>query len=584
MQEETINPNPPPAEPGMAEPTPPQGGTVEATPSNGVAEPETRVASAASDCPEATATSPVWHDAIGNPDMPEQATDADPSPADPGAAVSTSPQEDTSDASATKDEAGAEGQVPAAPSKAPENNLPPTAGESVTEPAEGDDGGCFEPFVPQIPVPRARKPAPELKPPSLMPLIDKILRDNGCVPTPTDTTTETEFPTPATDESTSDAEKAKPGEILTAPVQAPPPPHRMATAAELISWIKRCLVAQTHLPEDAAELVAFFAVSTWFQDILDVLPCLVLTGSAHDTMVVLHVLHNVCREATLLSGFRRSDLAVLWRGCKTNLVSEPSLDRRTAELLGNLTDRNFTVVERGSLISCAKSTAIYAGENPGTHKIQNSIPIHIAPTNAVPPARPQWLRKMMERLPVHLRQYRDENLSYVRRWTWVPSGLSSETAAVAAPIGRCIVNAPELQEKLLALLKTHDQQRQSEQSNTTEAVIVEAILTLSRNGREHAYAREIANAANRLLEARGESARLSPEKAGHQLKKFGLRTCRLSQAGNGVTFDKATVGQIQQLAAVYTVEDTSAETENLHGSQATEKKLVEEVMEVVEVS
>jgi len=178
---------------------------------------------------------------------------------------------------------------------------------------------------------------------------------------------------------------------------------------------------------------------------------------------------------------------------------------------------------------------------------------------------------MIKRLPVHLDQYRSKNLSYVHLWKWVPSGLPSETAAIATALGRCIVDAPELRQKLVALLKTHDQQRLSEMSNTSEAIVLEATRALSRDGRERAYAREIAAEANRLLEARGETVRLSPEKVGHRLKSLGLRTRPLSQTGNGLTFDKATAAGIQQLAAVYMMEDTPAETENLHGSQATEK-------------
>ena len=312
----------------------------------------------------------------------------------------------------------------------------------------------------------------------------------------------------------------------------------------------------------------------WFFRIneLTILPCLVLTGSTHDAVVVLHVLRNVCREAKLLAGFRRSHLGILQWGCKTNLVSEPNLDRRTADLLGSLTDRYFTVVEGSSLTSYARSTAIYAGENPGTHKIQNSIHIHIPPTNAAPPAPPQWLHKMTKRLPIHLDQYRVKNCSEVSHWTWVPFGLSSEMAAIATPLGRCVGDAPELRQKLVALLKSEDQQRLSEMSDTSAAIVLEATVALSRDGREHAYAREIAGAANQLREARGETAGLSPEDVGHQLKKLGLPTQRLSQTGNGLTFDKATVAQIQQLATMYMMEDTPVETQNLHSSQTTENK------------
>ena len=131
------------------------------------------------------------------------------------------------------------------------------------------------------------------------------------------------------------------------------------------------------------------------------------------------------------------------------------------------------------------------------------------------------------------------------------------------------MDAPELRQKLVALLKTQDNHRLSDMSNTAEAIVLEATRALSREGREHAYAKEIAAEVNRLLEARGETARLSPEKVGHRLKKLGLRTHPLSQAGNGLKFDNATLARIRQLAAVYMMEDTSVETENLHSSQVT---------------
>jgi hypothetical protein len=447
-----------------------------------------------------------------------------------------------------------------------ENNLLLTAEGCVTQPAELDDGGCFEPFIPQVSISPVLKPAAKPKPPSLMPVIDRVLRDNGLLPTPTETTPEAELPAPAAAEGTGNTELAQTSELLPAPAEALLPPPRVATAAELFTWIKQTLLAQTHLPEDAAEIVAFWVISTYFQDALTVLPCLMITGHAHDAGVVLHLLCTFCRRAALLAGIRRSDLRVLRWGCQTNLVSEPNLDKRTAALLSSMTDRNCLVVDGHSLTSYSKSTAIYAGENPATHKIQHSIHIHITAANAAPPTHPEWLQKMIKRLPIHLIQYREKNLDYVKHWTWVPSGVPSETAAIATALGRGIVDAPELRLKLVALLKTHDQQRLTEMSNTSEAIVIEATRAISRGGREHAYVREIAAEANRLLEARGETVRLNPEKVGHRLKSLGLRTHRLTLAGNGLTFDKVTIALIEQLAAVYVEEDLLAETENLHDS------------------
>jgi len=150
----------------------------------------------------------------------------------------------------------------------PENNLPLTADGDVQPPSEADDGGCFAPFVPPVPVPPAPKPAPKPKPPSLMPLIDRILADNGCVPAPTDAPPETEVSAPAAAGGTDDEEMTQPTETLSAPAVAPLPPPRIATADELFTWIKRCVLAQTHLPADAAELIAFWVIASYFQDAL----------------------------------------------------------------------------------------------------------------------------------------------------------------------------------------------------------------------------------------------------------------------------------------------------------------------------
>ena len=85
--------------------------------------------------------------------------------------------------------------------------------------------------------------------------------------------------------------------------------------------------------------------------------------------------------------------------------------------------------------------------------------------------------------------------------------------------------------------------------------------------RDQAYVQEIASEVNRLYALRGEPTRLSPEKVGHRLKKLGLVTRPLSQAGHGRRFDSATLARIEQLAAVYMVEDTQAETAKLEDAR-----------------
>jgi hypothetical protein len=60
------------------------------------------------------------------------------------------------------------------------------------------------------------------------------------------------------------------------------------------------------------------------------------------------------------------------------------------------------------------------------------------------------------------------------------------------------------------------------------------------------------------VEARGEGYKLSPEKVGHRLRKLGLPTRRLSQAGNGLVMDKEMISRLHTLSRMYVGEDLLA--------------------------
>jgi hypothetical protein len=386
--------------------------------------------------------------------------------------------------------------------------------------------------------------------------------------------------TPASPTSSSPENLGKPPKntppVIQATTSTPPAevsiPPGQSTAAEIFSWMTKIIVAQTQLPKDVAELVAFWAISTWFQEGQTILPCLVITGPAHEATVLLRILKNLCRGAGLVAEFRRTDLKDLSFNFHTVLISAPNLDNRAATLLGNMTNPGFVIVDQRSYLRCASSRAIYIGEDSSIKKIQHSIRINITRTAAEPPTAAEWLPSYTSALPAHLEHYRKKNVELVRQSVFAPSGVASGTAAVASALGCCIIGAPELQKKLVAHLKASDQQDRSQQSGTVDALVVEAALTLSRQGRKHAFTSEIANEANRLAELRGERPKLMPETVGRRMCKLGLRTHRLTLAGNGLTFDITTVDQIQKLAAMYVEDDLLPGNENLHSSQPTENK------------
>jgi hypothetical protein len=210
-------------------------------------------------------------------------------------------------------------------------------------------------------------------------------------------------------------------------------------AAMLHHWIRKSIVAQAHLHDDVAALIAFWILSTWFQDALTVVPCLVISGASHEAVVVLRILEVFCREPLLAAEFRRGDLENLTWNCRTLLMLEPNLDNRKAILLGNLTNSGFRIVAAGRRLDGSKSRAIYIGTSPSTQQIQNAIHINITPTNGEPLCPPTWLRSAIDNLPSHLLSYREQSSNRVRRLEFIPSGLPGETAAIAKALGNCIV-------------------------------------------------------------------------------------------------------------------------------------------------
>jgi hypothetical protein len=356
---------------------------------------------------------------------------------------------------------------------------------------------------------------------------------------------------------------------------SPPPPS--SRAVEIFTSIKHTIKAQAHLSDVDIAIAAFWVISTWFQDALIVLPCLVITGPAHEATELLRVLNDLCSRSLLLAGFRRGDLKDV--SCRTLLISEPNLNNQTASLLGNLTNRGFMIVDQRSYLNCHSAKAIYIGQDPTIRRIQHAIYIDVTPAlNAAKGIHPEWVQRNIEHLPGHLAKYRESNLAQVCRLEFNPVGVSPETSAVAKALGSCLVDSPDLQAALVSILAPRDRQQISERLDTAEALIVEAVLALSRGGAHQLYAREIAVEVNRLIEVRGERSKLSPEKVGHRLRKLGLPTRRLSQTGNGLVMDKETRTRLQMLFTMYVREDQLAATENLHCPQATEKREVEEVM------
>jgi hypothetical protein len=369
---------------------------------------------------------------------------------------------------------------------------------------------------------------------------------------------------------------AEVNEVCASRIPVPPPTKPDRQTGELYGEIKGMIARGTRLPDSVCALVAFWAISTWFPDALQVFPILAISGPSHEATNVLDVLRDLCLAPVLLASFKGGDLKDL--DGFTLLIAEP-LDNRTAALLGNLTNRNFCFVADRSCVPGAGSRAVYLGENPAIRRIQHSIYIDATvPALAHDAVADRSTREEIDGVRNRILAYRKRHLARVKSLEFNPRGLSSEANVIASALGRCIVESPELQMQLVTLLKPQAQQQIADRSDSDEALVVGAVLSLCHQDKGEVYVKEISVEVNRLLEARGETRQLGPEKVGHLLKRVSLSTRRLSQAGNGLTLDQVTKIRLHEIAAAYRGEDSIQEDENLHCPLCSKNELLGEVM------
>lgn len=348
-----------------------------------------------------------------------------------------------------------------------------------------------------------------------------------------------------------------------APSSGPP-----SDASRVVVSIYETIRYWTQAPANICSTLTFWALSTWFFDVLPVVPSLVISGKAHHGFELLRALQGLCAAPSVLSGFRKGDIAA--GGQHTLLISAPHLSRDMAAFLASMTCSDVTTVNNGYLMECCRAVAIYVGESSPVGLIPYSISINVGTSERLT-APPRRMRARTQILLNEIQQYRTDHLSRVERRTFNPVGLSPEMTEVARSLGSCIVDDPVLQSKLIALLRLDDQRRLSNRSDTTEGIVVEAARSLSRKQPQHMFVHEIAVEANRLLELRGETIRLTPEKVGHRLRRVGLSTRRLNQSGNGLVLDRATIDLIDQLAGMYVEEDCVRAVEVSTSTEASDE-------------
>jgi hypothetical protein len=326
------------------------------------------------------------------------------------------------------------------------------------------------------------------------------------------------------------------------------------TTQELFDRIQTAYAEQTGVSPSTSALLTSWSISTWFCDGLTLAPGLAILGPAYEADLVLRTLRNFSHYPLMLA---HADLSSLrkasWTSTPTLIFFAPNISKQMARVLGCSTSRGYMTPTPEGYREFFGSKAIYLGEEPAADKIPHGfLRIDLTASRGGPIGRSlPTTEPAVRELQNQLLAYRQASLVQVHRSAFDAAGLGSETRMIANSLGACIVDAPDLQGKLVRLLTPLEVQRQTDRTSCLEAGTLEATLSLAHQGIAKVLVSEITAELNSILVARGERVSHGPETIGWRLKKLGLVTRRLGKSGNGLVLDLETLKQVHELATSF---------------------------------
>jgi hypothetical protein len=326
------------------------------------------------------------------------------------------------------------------------------------------------------------------------------------------------------------------------------------TTGDLFHDISNFLSKHVLLPPKECALLTYWAISTWFTDYLSSCPGVFISGPISTADLLLRTLVAVCRRPVLLGELSPAILRKLpiTELTPTLLIREPQLNRYMSALLNASNQPGYLFFSGRTFQQLYCPKCIYVGECfNDAPAMSNSVHInltgtaltlgHCAPTN-------EEIASFQNRLF----SYRLLNHDKVAAANFRVSGFRPEISAVVDVLAAAIVDDVELQREVIAILKDRDEQSRVDRATGVNGVVLQAVLFhCHQKDQLKLFVREIAATANRLYAEDGESLKLSSETVGHVLKRLGLYTRRLGNAGRGLMLDKATQSQAHSLGHAY---------------------------------
>jgi len=343
------------------------------------------------------------------------------------------------------------------------------------------------------------------------------------------------------------------------------------SAREVFDAVYEVLQKCSALSRYQCEVLTFWSIASWFQDALDFLPHVTISGPLHMAQLLFSLLEYVCHKPLKLIDMNLAALkGISMEQLKpTLLVHQVKAGQAATHLLQATDYPGYFVANRDGLYMFYCAKVVYIGETC-PKQTRGGLHIHLG-RNAPVPVRPYRSSAAIERLQSRLLSYRAFNRERADFLEVAPGELQPEFDLIARRLGAVIINDSALQRRLVELLKGWSEDVRAERAGGIDGAVLTAVLNFAHGNDRQPYVREIAVATNEIRFEQGEPSKLSCEKIGHLLRKLGLHTHR-DMNGRKLVFDQSTQLLVHQLCFEYDVLPAAPECGYCHKLQTAESE------------
>jgi hypothetical protein len=320
---------------------------------------------------------------------------------------------------------------------------------------------------------------------------------------------------------------------------------------DLIGDLSKSVTAcDAGLDQHATLLVATGIAVTWVSDCVPCSLVINLWGDVGVESTLLDFMGCVCRRALCLVEPSPRELASLPTGFTPSLIVRRPGERSLRRLVVATAEPNSCVLSGGDLVHMA-CPIVVSTSNPVNLP---ALPIPLPPaTHAMRRITKLEAQGLVDRFQPRLLHYRLKQHLSVAKSEFDAPGFCPEVRMLARVLGAAVEGSPSLQAGITDALRGLDEQRRGERSQTTAAVVLEALLALSHRKAPAAYVGSICDLANDFLENREDPTQLSPKAVGELLRQqLGLVAHRRA-SGYELTLDVDTQQRLHRLAVAHDV-------------------------------